>query len=98
MTAGSARRKAGDAIVGMFTAEAATEREMRHGSTWAGKSLVGEADRHPDCTGYTELAAQLAEELRLYRTPASQSGPASSGLLHSAFAIPFMARRGRAGR
>jgi type IV secretion system protein VirD4 len=53
--------KAADSIAGMFTAAAASGRDMRHVSAWAGTSLVAEAVDILAETGYGELAAQLAE-------------------------------------
>jgi type IV secretory pathway TraG/TraD family ATPase VirD4 len=53
--------KAADSIAGMFTAAAATGRNMRHVSAWAGTPLVDEAIDILVATGYAELAAQLAE-------------------------------------
>jgi type IV secretion system protein VirD4 len=53
--------KAADSIAGMFTAAAATGRDMRRVSAWAGTELVGEAIDILAGAGYTELASQLAE-------------------------------------
>lgn len=53
--------KAADSITGMFTAAAATSRDMRHVSTWAGTPMVAEAVDILAGVGHTELAAQLGE-------------------------------------
>ena len=53
--------KAADSIAGMFAAAAATGRDMRHVSVWAGTPLVAEAIDILEATGYAELAAQLGE-------------------------------------
>jgi len=53
--------KAADSITGMFTAAAATGRDMRHVSTWAGTPMVAEAIDILAAIGHTELAAQLGE-------------------------------------
>ncbi len=53
--------KAADSITGMFTAAAATSRDMRHVSAWAGTPMVAEAIDILASCGHTEMAAQLGE-------------------------------------